>query len=97
MLKRIWSAGFLTVLWFPAAPAFAASVATCRNYAREAVNDYKLTVANSKCRVKSDPRWQTNYENHYKWCLTAPVEWVRAEEKARDTHLRRCGVRVNID
>jgi hypothetical protein len=84
----------LFALSFSATPGRAADDTTCQKYARAAVEDYKLTTtAGRACHVKTDPRWQPYYNNHYKWCRTAPAEWVRSEAKARDLHLLKCGAR----
>src|ERR1041385_2846177 len=69
----------------------AASQGACKAYANRAVQQYKLMMAHNKCRVKTDPRWQPSYDNHYQWCRSAPDAWLASEQKARDTHLTACG------
>jgi hypothetical protein len=82
---------------FYALPAGAASESACRNYANRAVQQYQTMTTHSKCRVRTNARWQPNYENHHGWCLKAPVAWLRSEQKVRDDHLYRCGGQVRID
>lgn len=95
MSKHLLAVSMISALFGPIS-AFGASAATCRNYARYAVEDYKLTTTagKKKCQIKSDARWHADYNAHYKWCLSAPVEWIRSEEKARNTHLMNCGARA---
>lgn len=76
--------------------AEAASQGACQQYARRATEQYKRTVELRKCGIKGDARWQPNYQNHYNWCLNAPTAWLRSEEKARDTHLYKCGAQVRM-
>ena len=68
----------------------------CESYAYSAVADFHQMEEFSKCRVKPDARWQGNYKNHYRWCLTAKKEWVQSERKARDRHLLDCGARFTF-
>lgn len=84
-----------------AMPARAESPAICHEYARQALIQYQMTddFHHPQCRVKADGRWQADYQNHYRWCLTAPAAWVKAEKKARNQHLYACGARSygNVD
>ena len=73
------------------APAFGASQGTCDRYARDAVYQYRVMVEHRDCRVRDSARWQANYQNHYDWCLSAPVAWLNSEWDARNVHLKQCG------
>jgi len=68
----------------------------CASYARSAVEDFEAANRFRKCNVRPDPRWQSDFQNHYKWCMTAPTAWVRSESKARTDHLLHCGARSNF-
>ena len=91
----------------PAAPAgelgparevtLPAENARCRSYAQRAVDQYLLTTRVSRCRVRSDGRWNDRYQGHHQWCLTAADDALRAEERARDEHLLGCGGQTRID
>jgi hypothetical protein len=63
----------------------------CRSYAQDAIADFQKMNENAKCRIKADARWQNNFDNHYKWCLTAQKSWLQSEAKARRDHLINCG------
>jgi hypothetical protein len=64
----------------------------CEGYARSAVEQYRLTLNNPKCRVNPDPRWQADYRAHYGWCMSNPgEEALENENKLRVDHLVRCG------
>ena len=65
----------------------------CASYAQNAVADYATMRRFPECLIRDNPRWQSNYRNHYQWCLTAAPDWIKNEYKARDNHLVRCGVR----
>ena len=65
----------------------------CASYARNAVDDYATMRKFPECMLRDNPRWQSDYRNHYNWCLTAAPEALKNETKARDNHLVRCGVR----
>ena len=67
--------------------------ATCRNYARNAVNHNNLN-RQRRCGY-SGSRWQSNYRNHYSWCLRAPQFRRTQEHNARARDLNRCGARGN--
>lgn len=68
----------------------AADASTCDVYAKAAVatNDRALrmgcTVANSSAR------WQSDYNNHYNWCLSANSTALVAEASGRDNDIRPC-------
>ena len=63
----------------------------CDNYATAAVRQFKLTQSRRECAVRSDGRWQANYDAHYNWCLRAPQNARGAEQGAREDWLYRCG------
>ena len=86
----------VAVTTFPATEAEAAEARECQGYARGAILQFQIAQRFPKCRVPTSARWQPNYQNHYGWCLTAPRAWLRSEEQARETHLRRCGGRTPI-
>jgi hypothetical protein len=85
------------ILFASAFGAQAASAQKCDNYAKRAVQQFKISQRFRKCNLAADGRWQTNFANHYNWCLTAPVAWLNAEQGARDTHLYRCGGQIRFD
>jgi hypothetical protein len=78
-------------------PAHATSKEACQRYARRAIDQYQIMNNRPKCRIKMNARWQPNYQNHYGWCLSAPVAWLNSEEKTRDDHLYRCGGQIRFD
>ena len=65
----------------------------CASYSRDAVDDYATMRRFPECLKRDDPRWQSNYQNHYQWCLTAAPDALKNETKERTNHLVRCGVR----
>ena len=87
----------VAVTTFPATEAQAASPRECEGYARGAIRQFETAQRFPRCRVRTSPRWQPNYQNHYGWCLNAPVAWLRSETQAREAHLRRCGGSVPFD
>jgi hypothetical protein len=94
-MRCILYAMFAMVGLSSATPVFAASPGTCQEYAHSAVNDFKQGTAPSnakKCKITPNARWQSNFQNHYNWCLTAPAAWLGSERKwgsslARLSHL----------
>jgi hypothetical protein len=90
----------LTSLSFFVNTAEAASQRECEIYARQAIQQFQLTQKPrfaQRCGVAPSPRWQTSYQNHYRWCLTAPSAWLKSEKGARDAHLNRCGAQAPFD
>jgi hypothetical protein len=65
----------------------------CANYAHNAVSNYETMRRFRQCFTPDNPRWQADYRNHYRWCMTARPEWLASENKARDAHLVHCDVR----
>lgn len=65
----------------------------CADYAHRAVDDHATMRRFRQCFKPDDPRWQADYHNHYRWCLTARPDAPVSETKARDAHLMHCGVR----
>ena len=78
----------------PAAPS--RSNGRCRQYARSAVDDFKIMQEKPKCRIATDGRWNANFDGHYDWCMTAQSSWMASERKARDQHLLSCGGRFTL-
>lgn len=69
----------------------------CYQYANNAVRQYRIAVERRGCGVRMDGRWQSNYDNHYQWCLRAPDSALAQEEHARTDYLVRCGALTRID
>ncbi len=65
----------------------------CVDYAHNALADYETMRRFPQCSIPDSPRWQSNFPNHYQWCLTARPEWLGSETRAREDHLKQCGVR----
>jgi hypothetical protein len=88
----IGAAGLLAVAALANTPA-RSKKAGCEEYARSAVHDYQSMRDHPECHVPDSPRWQPNYQNHYKWCMGVPAAARIGEAKARDAHLVHCKVR----
>ena len=65
------------------------AAAYCRNYATAAVNQQRANIAR-RCGYRGT-RWQTNYANHYNWCIRSPQSARNREHSARVSDLNRCG------
>jgi hypothetical protein len=61
----------------------------CEAYARDAVSQHRANL-DRRCGYGPNARWQPNYNNHYRWCLSAPRASVAAEDAARRDRLRSC-------
>ncbi len=64
-------------------------VTFCRNYAQRAVNAQRANRAR-RCGGFGT-RWQSNYGNHYNWCMRVAPGRARSEDRARQVRLSRCG------
>lgn len=66
----------------------------CSEYADKAVYHNKRRV-HCGCNVSASPRWQSNYNNHFNWCLgslnAGSGNTVFKEGTARTQTLRKCG------
>lgn len=63
--------------------------AFCARYASTAVDQNQENIRR-RCG-KSGPRWQSNYNNHYRWCTTTSQGSANYEETQRRNALNRCG------
>jgi hypothetical protein len=63
--------------------------AVCRNYATAAVNHNRQNIAR-RCGYRG-ARWQSNYANHYNWCVRTSQNMRNYEHNQRVAALRRCG------
>ena len=80
----------LGTAWTCGSPKVSAKVEKCRNYAQRAIQQHAKTIPIENCRVPVSPRWNSDYQAHYNWCLTAQDAWLYSEEKARNDHLLKC-------
>ena len=79
-----------------AAPVFAADPSEyCGWYARTAIHQAEVARGVGSCRYliwENPARWQINYGEHFRWCLSAFGSGGNAREHdARDAALRACG------
>ncbi len=69
----------------------AAPVDFCANYAQAAINQVRTALANPGCAATiHGPRWVSDEQIHYRWCLTQPIPAVEAERGAHTAYLRAC-------
>lgn len=61
----------------------------CARYARTAVAQNQENIRRG-CS-NTGPRWQSNYNNHYRWCTTTSHSSANYEETQRRNALNRCG------
>ena len=54
----------------------------CASYSRDAVDDYATMRRFPECLKRDDPRWQSNYQNHYQWCLLQHLTRERTRQKS---------------
>jgi hypothetical protein len=66
-------------------------------YANYARRQLKLAMGKQGCHVKTDGRWQDNWEHHHRWCLKVGQSERAGEQRARDDWLYRCGAQTKID
>lgn len=71
---------------------WAADPATCEVYARNAASANDRAVRMGCGFANNNARWQSNYNNHYGWCLTAASAALVSEAAARDADMRPCEV-----
>jgi len=64
------------------------SLARCRNYAREAVEQNRKNLSYG-CGFTGG-RWHSNENRHYNWCRSATVGQANNESRARNDQLRSC-------
>jgi hypothetical protein len=60
----------------------------CRDYARRAVRAQE-TNKDLDCGF-TGPRWHSDYDNHFSWCLNAPRERAESETQDRRDRLESC-------
>jgi hypothetical protein len=71
--------------------AQAADPGFCQNYAKAAVNQVRGALANPGCAARiQGPRWSSDFQVHYSWCITQPYAAAGAERDARTGFLRAC-------
>jgi len=59
---------------------------SCNEYARTAVAQNEQNIRR-RCRF-TGTRWSSNYNEHYQWCLSVPLESADSETRAREEELR---------
>ena len=71
--------------------AQAADAGVCQGYARAAINQVRGALANPGCAARiQGPRWSSDFQVHYNWCLGQSYAAVGAERDARTGFLRGC-------
>jgi hypothetical protein len=68
--------------------AMAADPAACRQYADQAIQQNQQNVQ-LDCGFDG-PRWSSDHDGHYHWCLQQPAAAVGEESMARDDRLDEC-------
>src|SRR5262249_8610604 len=67
----------------------------CQTYASEAVGSAKLVRDTYQCSpaIINGPRWSLNFDDHARWCMSAPptVRQFEASERFRIMHECRLG------
>jgi hypothetical protein len=63
----------------------------CRDYANQAVADFKTMQSAPKCAIPPDGRWQGKWQKHYDWCVSASAAAISNEMHQRSAHLLACG------
>src|SRR4030042_1096280 len=59
---------------------------SCEEYARIAVRQNDQNIRRN-CGF-AGPRWNSNYNEHYQWCLSVPLQTSDSEMKAREEELQ---------
>jgi hypothetical protein len=93
MLKKLIAASATMTTLAVVAPlsANAAPPDFCQGYAQAAINQVRGALANPGCAASiRGPRWSSDFQLHYNWCLTQPIPAVEAERGARTGFLRAC-------
>ncbi len=62
--------------------------AFCDSYARNAVAQNQQNLER-RCGY-SGPRWLSNFNTHYNWCVRTPTNTANSEQRQRVTDLNRC-------
>ncbi|HSS85455.1 MAG TPA: hypothetical protein VLL30_16965 [Reyranella sp.] len=71
--------------------AQAADRASCEQYARAALVQVKLGLANHGCAGGlQGTRWSPDYNVHFDWCLGVSFQATGAERDARTAYLKAC-------
>lgn len=91
-MKRLIMSALLALGMLSSLSSFswAADPATCEVYARNAVAANDRAVRMGCGFASSNARWQSNYNNHYGWCLGAGSGALVSEAAARDADMRPC-------
>jgi hypothetical protein len=66
--------------------------AYCRTYANAAISAQNVNASVPACN-KQGPRWSTNFQAHYGWCLAVGRATAEAEHNAREAEVRDCSFR----
>ncbi len=79
----------LCILGAQTPAARAADAQQCQRYANDAVhaNDQNNALG---CNL-AGPQWQSNFSNHYNWCLGQPDDALSSETHLRDQAIESCG------
>jgi len=93
MFKGLTRVAFLTPALAMQMPlsAQAADAAFCQQYAAAAVNQAQVALARPTCAPGAHgPRWATDQQTHYNWCLAQSPTAIARERDLRTSYIRRC-------
>jgi hypothetical protein len=96
MIRRLLAGVFVVVLTVSGlvsilGSARAADPAFCRGYTQAALNQVRGGLSNPRCQGgMQGPRWSSDYNVHYQWCLGASFGAAGDERDARTQYLRGC-------
>lgn len=68
--------------------------AFCDNYSKTAVNQNEENIRR-RCGYTGG-RWQSNYDNHFGWCMNMNKDAADSETRIRAEDLKRCGGATNV-
>ena len=78
----------ISFIGIPAANA--ADPAVCNTYATAALRQVKLAYEIPGCAHVEGPRWSSDYNVHFNWCLTQDYGQIGREREIRTGYLRSC-------
>lgn len=78
-----------------ALPALAADPDFCRDYARNAIQQYRIAMDHRRCaeRVHDFAVWSPDFQHHYGWCLGVSRDQAWAGRNQRQELLSQCAYR----
>lgn len=94
MCRLLGVTSLLAVAALPISLAVAGTPGECKAYAQKAVDAETFNTQCAGSKKLRGPRWNSDYNAHYRWCLAVSPNEAASETRLRDAELGDCMARI---